>query len=588
VKWLILAMMWLAGAGGVAAREEEKYAVIVNPVRARQFWADKSLAPIENHYKAISQKQLKATWLLQDEVLADGELVELIEAFDKGQEIGIFLEITEKTAKKARVAYEINRPWYDPGVVFLSGYSRRQRKKLIDTIWEDFRGRFGNWPKAVGAWWIDSYSLEYIKQKYGVKTVLIVADQKTTDGYGVWGQWWGVPYWPAKTNMLRPARDREDWLGITTIQWAQRDLGLAYGEGEASLFSLQANDYTKTGQDINYFKRLAGDYWQGSGGLKQITVGLEVGMESVGMEKEWEKQLDFLVEEEAKAITMSEFGEIMNNAYQDKIKVRVGNWQMWEGGRENKKLGEKLIYGKQVFSDYWVADKSSFLDRVMDSEEKEERRYVPYWLIVVIGWMALGTWKKEWREGIGWGLMWTGLNYGLILRSRQELGWMVYYGPTIENLDLVQAGLVIVGGTMGIVWRKKGWLKTASALTVINLLVWTVRVSKLDDNYYLGILVDELRFAGVWAGKGGAGLINKDLAGYVATSLLRLPLVKLVMKKPLAAILWPLVGLAGAAVISKTARKVPEKIRRWGWRIGAAGAAGWGWLMMIAEARVVN
>ncbi len=572
----------------MAAREEEKYAVIVNPIRARKFWADKSLAPIENHYKAISQRQLRATWLLQDEVLADGELVEIIEAFDKGQEIGVFLEITEKTAKKARVAYEINRPWYDPGVVFLSGYSRRQRKKLIDTIWEDFRGRFGNWPKAVGAWWIDSYSLEYIKQKYGVKTVLIVADQKTTDGYGVWGQWWGVPYWPAKTNMLRPARDREDWLGITTIQWAQRDLGLAYGEGEASLFSLQANDYTKTGQDINYFKRLAGDYWQGSGGLKQITVGLEVGMESVGMEKEWEKQLDFLVEEEAKAITMSEFGEIMNNAYQDKIKVRVGNWQMWEGGRENKKLGEKLIYGKQVFSDYWVADKSSFLDRVMDSEEKEERRYVPYWLIVVIGWMALGTWKKEWREGIGWGLMWTGLNYGLILRSRQELGWMVYYGPTIENLDLVQAGLVIVGGTMGIVWRKKGWLKTASALTVINLLVWTVRVSKLDDNYYLGILVDELRFAGVWAGKGGAGLINKDLAGYVATSLLRLPLVKLVMEKPLAAILWPLVGLAGAVVISKTARKVPEKIRRWGWRIGAAGAAGWGWLIMIAEARVVN
>ena len=229
----------------------EKFVTIVNPVRGRELWKDKSLMPIETQYGAIKKFNLSATWLIQDDVLTDKELISKIKNFDENQELGIFLEVSKNLALKSRIYFDEQRPWYDPGVIFLSAYDITDRKKIIDTMIKNFKNVFGYFPKSVGAWWIDSYSQQYLENKYNIKIFLICSDQKTTDKYGIWGQWWGYPYIPSPNNILVPGDSKS-----VVIQWAQRDLEKAYfGEGfKVSNFSLQANDYLSQKLNIKYFE----------------------------------------------------------------------------------------------------------------------------------------------------------------------------------------------------------------------------------------------------------------------------------------------------------------------------------------------
>ena len=263
----------------------EKFVTIVNPVRSRELWKDKTFTPIETQYSAINKLNLAATWLISNDVLQDTELTNKIKSFDENQELGLFLEVSMGLAYRSRIYFDEQRPWYDPGVVFLSGYTLPDRKKIIDKMILDFKNTFGYMPKSVGAWWIDSWSQQYLENKYRIKVFLICADQKTTDKYGIWGQWWGYPYIPSPDNILTPGNSKS-----VVIQWAQRDLEKAYkGSGfEVSNFSLQANDYLSQKLDIKYFEKLASQYLSVEK-LGQVTVGLETGIESVGNEKEFEK-----------------------------------------------------------------------------------------------------------------------------------------------------------------------------------------------------------------------------------------------------------------------------------------------------------
>ena len=198
----------------VSTNCNNRFVTLVNPVRGRDLWKDKSLNPIQDQYTTISVYKFPATWLLQYDVLKDAKVLEEIKKFDDSSELGVLLEVSQSSAEAARVIYPHAVPWFNPNAVFLSGYSQSDRRMLIDKLFTDFRESFGYYPKSVGAWWIDSYSLNYLKEKYGIKAAMIVADQKTTDSYGIWGQWWGVPYYPSKVNILTPATSLENKLNV--------------------------------------------------------------------------------------------------------------------------------------------------------------------------------------------------------------------------------------------------------------------------------------------------------------------------------------------------------------------------------------
>lgn len=452
-----------------------KVVTIINPVRSRELWKDKSLKPIDVQYKVIRELDLKATWLIQNDGLQDEELGKRIKEFNGKQEVGVFLEVSRNLALRARVYFDEQRPWYDPGVVFLSAYEVNDREKLIDKMMTDFEKTFGYLPKSAGAWWIDSYSQQYLQRKYGIKTFLICADQKTTDSYGIWGQWWGYPYIPSLNNILVPGNSK-----AVVVQWAQRDLEKAYkGEGPSvSNYSLQANDYIRQKLDFEYFKKLATQYLTVEE-LGQITVGLETGMESVGHEAEYKKQLKWISDNRIESLKMSEFANRYRNIYGNKNpdKVIIGDWVLTPTYRENIKLGEKTIYSDKVFADYYKKDASGFLNRIYSPDNLIDKRLIDYEVVVKV--------------------------------------------------------LLVMGGGL-IAWKFKKikwWM-----IIIIVIVIWStinVRYTVISGERIIGFLTDNLRFVGVNFKK---GIVNSDLSNVVAKSMLKLKLDQLYF------VYWVLLG----------------------------------------------
>lgn len=304
--------------------KSDSFISVVNPIRGRDFWEDRIQDPktvVFGQIEILDKFAINATYLFRYDALFEREIIDKLKNL-KEQEKGIFLEITPTFAKDANVLYHASDNWHAAGSAFLSGYEREERIKFIDTAFEKFREIFGTYPKSIGAWWIDAFSLSYMQEKYGVVATLIVADQYTTDNYQIWGQFWSTPYYPAKNNALHPAQNLEDKLPVVITQWAARDPVNAYGKGVSeSTFSVQANDYVDYHNlDTNYFSTLVDIYTkQPLNEFGQLTVGLE---NSYSWEKyggEYEKQIKVLAQKanqgQFSAVTMEDFASWYKNKF---------------------------------------------------------------------------------------------------------------------------------------------------------------------------------------------------------------------------------------------------------------------------------
>lgn len=251
------------------AQPTNQFINIVNPIRVSFYTKDPG-ASLVSQYAEVRKRQLAATWLLTYDALLNKGINSVSLTMDKSQEFGLFLEITPLFARDSGVNYNKTDSWHRANAVFLSGYTQSDRIRLIDTIFGKFKDIYGYYPASVGAWWIDSYSLKYMQRKYKISANLICADQFSTDGYEIWGQYWSTPFYPSKMHAGVPAQTLDSKLDVVTIQWAARDPLNGYGRGPASRFSTQ--DY----QEIDYFQKLANLYANaGSNRFGQITVGLE-------------------------------------------------------------------------------------------------------------------------------------------------------------------------------------------------------------------------------------------------------------------------------------------------------------------------
>lgn len=551
---------------------DNRYLTLINPVRGRSLWYDKSLQPLKDQYRYISAGNFPATWLLQYDTFSDSGLIDEIKGFTPNQEVGVFLEVSQKLGDGARVVYPYDAAWFSPRAVFLSGYSQSERRRLIDELFEKFKTDFGRYPKSVGAWWVDSFSLNYMKEKYGIKTALIVADQLTTDNYGVWGQWWGMPYYPSKANLLTPASSGSDKLEVAVVQWAQRDPLLSRGEGaDFSNYSLQANDYIRQGKDTSFFVNLVNFYLDCQNPLGQVTVGLETGIESVGYIKEYGNQLWVLKETKGlQAVTMSEFADKFKQVYPELPKsAALGSggsaWKMTVAGRENDKLGEKVSYKSGIaFADYFVKDKSDFLDRKLGREDHPQKKGSGVLGILgVLGLLGLLFWQKRtmgvWVVGVSFSLA----AFGLILKSREELGWVVYYGPKVPSLILVQIGLLLASFVLIWMLRKFKQFNLWLLPLVFGLdpLIGSLRFTLVSGKYYFGVMLDTFRFAGLtFAPPFQVDLVNMDFPAYQAAALLRFNFDKIWDNLWLALIAYPLFHIFLAGVLSLILKRLS---RRW-------------------------
>lgn len=273
---LMLAIVLPVGAA------EQNLATWVFPVRGRDYWRQgRDLEHLTSIINLVNQAQIPATWLLHYDTFTDEQIVQRLKSLNKTQERGLFLEVTRQLALDSRVNYPWeSEKWERADKVFLSGYEPVDRMKLIDTAMDKFKQVYGYYPTSVGAWYIDGRSLVYLHEKYEVEAVLGVADQYLTDGYQIWGQYMGEPYYPSKGSVIEPALNEEDKINLVKLQWAPREPLLSYGVGEKySNYSAQANDFGRSKSlGLDYFAKLVKTYTTNVEiDLAQITLGIEVG-----------------------------------------------------------------------------------------------------------------------------------------------------------------------------------------------------------------------------------------------------------------------------------------------------------------------
>jgi hypothetical protein len=298
--------------------EDNRFVTIVNPVRISSYTKDPA-GSLESEYSVISKNRLPATWLLTYDALGNNEILQAINEMSSNQEFGIFLEVTGNFAEKTGIKYNNTGFWHHASSVFLSGYTQNQRNILIDAVFEKFKSIFGYYPKSVGSWWTDSYSLSYMKEKYGITANLVCSDQFATDGYQIWGQPWQVPYYPSKFHGGIFASSLEVKLDLVNMQWASRDPLNGY---YSSLYSTQ--DYLVAGKNLDtaYFEKLVRMYTNTDRNeFGQITVGLESDTDPEGYSKEFAKQMDLVSglrnTEKLKITTMKDFSDWYRKKYPD-------------------------------------------------------------------------------------------------------------------------------------------------------------------------------------------------------------------------------------------------------------------------------
>ena len=295
---------------------ENNYVTPIFPVRGCEYWREG--CDYQHFYDlkdVVLESELSATWLVHYDVLADDEIVSDFKSFPDNQEFGLFLEVTLKWANDAHVLFDWeNDHWSASHKLFLSGYTLEDRRRLIDKAFESFREVFGYYPSSYGAWYVDVYSMTYIKDKYGAEISLGLADQYSTDGYQTWGQYIDQPYFVSKKSAIEPAKNIDDSTGVLKILWAPREPTLSFGDSvEYSNFSVQVNDYFRAkGLHHEYFEKLLKDITVNvRGRVSGIVIGLEVGEVNKIFLSELVKQLDDLkmMDGEISTVTMTEFNE---------------------------------------------------------------------------------------------------------------------------------------------------------------------------------------------------------------------------------------------------------------------------------------
>lgn len=326
IKLLFFIFFILLSINKPAFAQSNSFVTVVNPVRGEEFWDLKDQKPqdaVNGQLEILTKNKISATWLLRSDALSNHEIVfSLKNAIN--HEKGLFLEVIPSLTTKAKVNYRKSKHWHMAGSVFLTGYSRQEREKIIDAAFDSFKQTFGFYPKSVGAWWIDGHSLSYMQEKYGVTSSLIVADQFSTDNYQIWGQYFGTPYYPDKDHNLNPAQNKESKLPVVIVQWANRDPINGYGKVvEDSTYSVQANDYVDYHKlKTDYFGKLVDIYTkQQFNNFGHLVVGLENSYSWNKYKNEYENQIKVLLDKKNKSqfslTTLNQFSEWYRNKFSE-------------------------------------------------------------------------------------------------------------------------------------------------------------------------------------------------------------------------------------------------------------------------------
>jgi len=238
--------------------KEKPQVVFINQVRGEECCSVGSLRNLQIQVEAFEKYQITSFFVLRYDALTNKNYINYLkkeaDKFPNIINIGLLIEVTPQLAKDSRVHYhDTVDHWFEAQNVFTIGYKKEDRKKIIDHLLKTFKIKFGQFPELTSAWLIDTDSLNYLHQKYGVVAHQITREQWGIDSYTLYG---GPPHYPypaSRNWAFIPDFSQEN--PILMLRQTVTDPLYNYGEIKKS-FTSQPNDYINSGLDFNYFQEL--------------------------------------------------------------------------------------------------------------------------------------------------------------------------------------------------------------------------------------------------------------------------------------------------------------------------------------------
>ncbi len=181
---------------------------------------------------------LKVTLLVQYELMFEADIVEEIQQYheEHSDEVGIWF--SDMASERMNETFRCKEP-------FLWLYSRKDKRIIVNTVLQKFFDIFGYWPRSVGAYHMDAYSMKCLKEKCPSVKISIAGcfEEGVKVFHGCNNSWYlfneGMPWnpwYPSVENTLCPANSEEDWTGIVAVPHLSRDLALSF-EGRNDFFA---------------------------------------------------------------------------------------------------------------------------------------------------------------------------------------------------------------------------------------------------------------------------------------------------------------------------------------------------------------
>ncbi|WP_298649166.1 hypothetical protein [uncultured Proteiniphilum sp.] len=238
---------------------------IINFIRQTDYRVEDSdrllFETVQEQIKLVNKYHFPATFLFQYDALINPQYQELMKKeLPANCELGAWWEITQPHVEAAGIKWRGEHSWVShANIAFTTGYTSREREQLVDVYMTKFKEIYGYYPKSIGSWFIDSYTLAYMYEKYGIVASCNCKDQIGTDGYTLWGGYWNQAYYPSRTNAYMPAQTEEAQIPVPIFRMLgsdpiyQYDIGL--GRRRQGVISLEPV-YKESGMNkewVEYF-----------------------------------------------------------------------------------------------------------------------------------------------------------------------------------------------------------------------------------------------------------------------------------------------------------------------------------------------
>lgn len=213
---------------------------IVNFIRAEKGREAEEGSPYVNYLETtlsevelVEKYELAATYLFQYDALIDPRYTEPFMALDNERvELGLWFEIPMELCLDAGLKWTGEYRWdYHCHCNCPIGYTKKERYLLVDQAFEKFKSVFGYYPRTVGAWLFDAATLRYMSEKYDIDAFCNCKEQFGTDGYTLWGGYYGQAYYPSKINQFLPAKSEDTQINVPMFRMLGCDPIYQYDSG---------------------------------------------------------------------------------------------------------------------------------------------------------------------------------------------------------------------------------------------------------------------------------------------------------------------------------------------------------------------